>query len=485
MIKLKKIDWILIAILILGISLRIFNFRELFYYAHDQDLIGWFTRDVLENGHLRLIGQETSQHGVFIGALFYYLAIPFYVLFGMDPIGGVFLSLLIAVAAIVSIYFVFGKIWNKHVGYFGSFIYAFSFTISFTDREVVPTTPAMLWTIWMLWAIHLIKSGNQKHGFLLAALLLGFVWHINMALALTVPLIVLAFIISRKRLQIKYAFGAVFLAFLVNLPFVLFEVKSGFSQLQSMFGSVATSQEFNFSANLDRTMQLAYKNADAIFTNSFRTTTFWALIVVGIVLFAKKIISKGWLAIFGIWILLFILFFSRNQINISEYYLNGINIVWIAIAALALSTLWASKKLRVVAILLIILFSFFQLTRFGSITVNKSGYVQRKQIVEFIAQDAKKNNYPCVSVSYVVSPGRDLGYRYLFFLKKLHVNQPKSGAPVYTIVYPHTMVNHLDHTFGDLGLVLPDYSRYNKDQLDYVCSGDNSNLTDPLFGFTK
>lgn len=481
----KKLNWILVAIVVLGICVRIFKFQELFYYAHDQDLIGWFVRDVLENHHLRLIGQETSQHGVFIGALFYYLTIPFYLLFRMDPIGGVFLSLIIAVSAIVSIYFVLRKIWGKNVGYIGSFIYAFSFTISFTDREVVPTTPAMLWSVWMLWAIHLVKLGNQKYGFLLAAVLTGFIWHINMALALTAPLIILALIFSRKRIQVKFALLAVVLGVIVNIPFILFEIKSGFSQLQSMFGSVETTQEFNFMANLDRTMQLAYKNADALFTNSARLTTLWVLMVTAGVLCFKKILSRSWLVIFVAWIGIFILFFSRNQINISEYYLNGFNIVWIAIVSIGVAALWSNKKTKFLAILMIAAFAIFQLNRFGSITINKSGYVERKQIVNFIARDAKENGYPCVSVSYVVSPGRDLGYRYLFFLEGLHVNQPKSGAPVYTIVYPHTLVNRMDKTFGDLGLVLPDYSRYNKEDIEVSCSGENANLTDPMFGFTK
>mgnify|MGYP001566093577 FL=1 len=85
----------------------------------------------------------------------------------------------------------------------------------------------------------------------------------------------------------------------------------------------------------------------------------------------------------------------------------------------------------------------------------------------------------------MTSPGRELGYRYLFWLENLHVNHPDSGSPVYTIVFPHTLAGRLDATFGGLALVLPDQNRYFPDQIKYSCSGANSNLTDPMLGFTK
>src|SRR3989344_4495206 len=99
-------------ILLLGFLLRFFKFSELYMFSHDQDLAAWVIRDILENGHLRLIGQQTSIAGVFIGALYYYLLIPFYFVFGMDPIGGVFLSLSLGILAIGSVYFVFSKIFS-------------------------------------------------------------------------------------------------------------------------------------------------------------------------------------------------------------------------------------------------------------------------------------------------------------------------------------------------------------------------------------
>ena len=100
----KNPKFILTLILFLGLFFRTYNALEFFQYSHDQDLAGWFVRDVIDNKHLRLIGQETSTQGIFIGPLYYYMLIPFYILFGMDPVGGVAMITLLGMFSVFSVY---------------------------------------------------------------------------------------------------------------------------------------------------------------------------------------------------------------------------------------------------------------------------------------------------------------------------------------------------------------------------------------------
>jgi len=74
---------------------------------------------------------------------------------------------------------------------------------------------------------------------------------------------------------------------------------------------------------------------------------------------------------------------------------------------------------------------------------------------------------------------------YFFYLNKMHVNQPESGSPVYTIVFPLSLVDKVDKRFGSLGLILPDYKHYNEEDVLESCRGENANLTDPMFGYTE
>ncbi|MDO8657992.1 MAG: hypothetical protein Q7K55_04580, partial [Candidatus Levybacteria bacterium] len=64
---------LLILILLLGLFFRIYKLEIFYPWGHDQDLFAWIAKDILIDGHFRLIGQETSIIGVFIGPLFYYL----------------------------------------------------------------------------------------------------------------------------------------------------------------------------------------------------------------------------------------------------------------------------------------------------------------------------------------------------------------------------------------------------------------------------
>src|SRR4030066_2390927 len=90
-----KTNIVLAAIFLLGIFLRFYQIKERFIFGHDHDLAFWIVKDVLLNKHFRLIGQETSTQGIFIGPLYYYLQAPFFAIFRMDAIAEVVTSSLI------------------------------------------------------------------------------------------------------------------------------------------------------------------------------------------------------------------------------------------------------------------------------------------------------------------------------------------------------------------------------------------------------
>lgn len=492
--NLVKENWILVLILLAGLFLRAFKPFEFFMYSHDQDLAGWFVKDVLVNHHIRLVGQETSSQGVYIGPLYYYLQIPFYLLSGMDPAGPLLLSIILGICAVFSFYFVFSKIFDKRIGLISALIYSLSLLIIFTDREVAPTMPVMLWTVWFFYSIWLLVKGQQK-SYLLIGALFGVVWNFNLALAILSPIVVLAQIFSKKKINFKYLGIGILLFGLLMAPYFVFEVRHGFGQTRAVVDSLTTSKGYipgtskGFLPKLDRVLQLVHKNTTSLYWDSVfdipSYLTFYLLILFFVFLAYKNRIPKNLAAMMFLWQTIYILFFTLNSINVSEYYLNGMNVIWIAVLAVMISHLLSSKSTKYLGFLVIGLFVALNLYSFSKKEINRSGYVERKAIVSYIHKDSLEHGYPCVSISYITSPGNNLGYRYLFWKEGLHVNNPSSGSPVYTIVYPLSMVYGVDKTFGVLGLVLPDYQRYTKEEVDVSCSGLDSNLTDPLFGFSN
>ncbi len=487
---------ILILILSFALFLRVYNFKSFYVFSHDQDLASWIIKDIVVNHHFRLIGQETSSQGVMIGALFYYLQVPFYLLGGMNPLSSVFLSIILGVFATYSIYFVFSKIFSTKVGLIGAFIYAVSALIVFTDREVAPTMPVVLWTVWYLYSLYLIQKNDQLKGFALWALLVGLVWHLNLALVILAPLALVAFLFSDKKINFKAVIIGIAILIITNLPLIAFEYRHNFSQTKAIVLSLTTEKDMiqgtaKGVSKFDRVMQLVNKNAIGLLSkNNFVRPSSITLVLVLLFVYLVKIkkISKFWAITFVLWQGLYIAFFSTNSLNVSEYYFNGMNIVWILIFAMSLSELLRNNNGKVLFYILATLFVLTNLNNIFRHNTDKKGYVEKMNLVNQINVDRIKHGYPCISVSYITNPGYNLGYRYLFYIKGMHINKPmagSTGSPVYTIVFPHSLVDKIDASFGSLGLIYPEYELYEEKDIIKSCEGENTNLTEPMFGYTQ
>jgi 4-amino-4-deoxy-L-arabinose transferase-like glycosyltransferase len=497
LIVINKKNIIIISILIVAFLLRIYHLQELFYYSHDNDLSGWFIKDIVINHHPRLIGQETSTRGIFIGPLFYYLQIPFYLLTGLDPIGGTILVALLGTATVGSIYFVFSKIWEKNAGFIGGLIYATSFYTVLTDREVVPTMPVILWTVWFLYALWLLLKDRQKWTWPIIGILLGLIWHLNFALVLVIPLIFVAYVLGQNSLNIRKwkapvqsLFKGLGLLILFSIPLFLFEIRHNFQQARSLFKALSTNQEDPVTG-IDkwiRTFHLASKDVTSligtsIFSISIELVHVLVLALLIYLIWKKKIERKLGI-IFVLWIGLFLSFFSLYSKILSEYYLNGMIVVYIAILSVAISY-FIKSRFKLIGITLIGAFVLINLYRFFTIPLNRSGYIYRKAIIAEIKKDAEAHGYPCASISYITDPGSNLGYRYFIWEQKLKTKPITEAVPVYTIIFPLKPIYKEDKSIGALGLIYPDYMRYTTEAVSKSCEGSDWNLEEPMFGFTQ
>jgi hypothetical protein len=153
--------------------------------------------------------------------------------------------------------------------------------------------------------------------------------------------------------------------------------------------------------------------------------------------------------------------------------------------SLGISALTTNKKYKDFGYAILLLFAIVNLDRFISLPINKSGYVERNQVIDAIKTDQKTRNFPCVSISYITNPGYDRGYRYFIWHQGVKTKQISDKVPVYTIVFPLKKIFQVDRTFGAIGLIYPDYKKYNAAEIEKACQGDDFNLTDTMIGFTN
>lgn len=482
---------IILVVVITGLFLRFVQLKYRFLYGHDQDLASWFVKDILVNHHFRLIGQETSTMGIFIGPFFYYLMTLFYMIFKMDPIGGAYLIFCISIFGIWSVYFVIKRIWDKTTAIFALIIYCFSYYTIFNDREVVPTMPVIIWTVWFLYAVHLFLIKKLRPGFLLAGILAGLIWHLNFALILPFPILLIALFLTKQRPKIVH-----FLIFVIGIgttgfPLMLFELRHNFSQTKALIASLTTTQSDVISgiAKYERVFYIMAKNLHGLIIGSFPGIkpeyVMYFFLLVFLLLGIRKIISFNWWVIFTLWILLYFVFFSSYSKIVSEYYVNGSLIVFLVVVSIALKTIFESVRFRHVSVILVCLFAVFSIRNFVIIPINRSGYQERKEIITEIKRDADVNGYSCVSLSFITDPGYNLGYRYFTYLAGLKTKPVSEFVPVYTIVFPLKPIFPTDNTRGAIGLIYPDYEKYNLDIVNEKCDGENYNLSEPMWGFPQ
>lgn len=483
---------ILSFILIIGLFFRTYKLVERFGFGHDADLYSWIVKDIVADHHFRLIGQLTSAEGIFIGPFFYYLLVPFYLISGMDPVGSAYLSPLMGILTILSYYFVLSKLFNKQVGIVAAFLQAVLLGPVGFDRWLVPTITTKLWTIWYLYTVFMISRGNFRVLPLLGVLI-GLIWHVHLALLPVLLAIPFSFLFSKKIPSLKQIALFLLSLIIISLPLLSFEARHNFIQTISLIQSFSVNHEggvgwYKFGVNLDKIA----KNTDNLFfiPNSLpdilKLPFTLGLLLSSWVLIKKKILKKFEVAILFIWIAGIIFYFSVSSTLVSEYYFANLEVIFLTLASLLLYTVFKSSVWG--RYLILLLLSGLLVKNIYFYLTNEPfhiGYVEKKGITQFIISDSKKKNFPCVAINYITPPGENVGFRYLFYINNLKLAPPSDKVPVYSIVFPYEWSkNEVKAVFGHMGVISPAKIPTRKN-LEYHCSGANTNLTDPMFGYVE
>lgn len=487
---LKKVYIFLIIIVLIGLFFRSYKLIERFGFAHDADLYSWIVKDIVVDKHFRLVGQVTSSDGIFIGPLFYYLLVPFYLIFNFDPIGSAYLTPVIGFLTIVSYYFVLSKLFNKYVGLIAAFLHAVSWSTIGFDRWMVPTITTKLWTIWYLYTLVLIGRG-KFWSLPLLGILIGLIWHVHLALLPALLAIPVAFYLSRKLPTLKQSLFFLLSLTATSIPLIVFELKHGFIQLNSLIRGFFGNQDqgatfYKLQVVLDKISEnitnflLAPLNLPENYklplTILVLVSTFWLVRI--------RLLKPKEVTILFSWFLGVVIYFTLSSIQTSEYYFSNLEIIFMLIVSLLLYSLIKSFNFGRVLILVFLALIFIRnLYLYLTFEPYHVGYIERKAIAEYITLDSKEKNFPCVAINYITLPGENVGFRYFFYLNNLKLAPPSNKVPVYSIVFPYEWSKkEVKAIFGHMG-VIPPAKIPPRQNLEYDCSGANTNLTDPMFGY--
>jgi len=249
----------ILLILLLAAFLRLYNISGYMTFLGDEGRDVLVVKHILE-GKFTLLGPTASVGGFFLGPIYYYFMTPFLWLFNYNPVGPAVMVALFGVATVFLIYKVGSEFFGEKAGLIAALFYSTSpLAIAYSRSSWNPN----LMPFFSLLSLYCVYKGIEKKKLLfvfLSGLFSGIalqLHYIELFLIATIILYMLVanFLTEKKllinqvfSLSIKYFF--LFAGFLLGFsPFLAFEVRHGFPNLQSILNFIFQSKEVGNNAH--------------------------------------------------------------------------------------------------------------------------------------------------------------------------------------------------------------------------------------------
>jgi len=246
---------ILIFILVIASFLRLYMIQDYLTFLGDEG------RDVLIvykilHGDLTLLGPTASVGGFFLGPIYYYFMAPFLWFFNYNPVGPAVMVALFGIATVWLIYKVGKDFFGSSVGLIAAGFYAISPLVVAYSRSSWNPNPMPFFSLLTLYILYKTLNIPSKKLFLLVGFLLGITMQLHY-LAIFLGVIIAAYIFITRR-SISKAFKD-YIFILIGLiigwsPFLAFEVRHGFPNIQSIFSFIFALKDTGVSSNFFTTI---------------------------------------------------------------------------------------------------------------------------------------------------------------------------------------------------------------------------------------
>lgn len=234
--RLNKVQMLLIAILALGMFLRLYRLQELMPFIGDQ---GWFylsARDMILTGKIPLIGITASHTWLHQGPLWTYMLGLILWLFHFNPVSGAYFSAFLGIITILILYITCSTMFSRNAAVVAVALYATSPLIVFHSRFAYHTSPIPLFALLFILFLYKWIKGKNIY-FPLIIFTLSILYNLELAtvslwLAL-VGILVYGFWTKKKWLANIYNKKIIIFTIIIffpMLPILIYDFNHGFPQ---------------------------------------------------------------------------------------------------------------------------------------------------------------------------------------------------------------------------------------------------------------
>lgn len=451
---------LIICIVLIGLGLRLYRLPEMASYDFDQEYATTFVLQVVKEYPIRYVGQGLSIQGLFMGPFYFYYLVPFYLLFQLNPLGGMIGSVIMGTAIIVMYYSVGKSLFSAKAGLLAAFIRAIGFYAIQADWSMVPSYSSDLAVLAVWWLFYQLWKGNTRY-----TPILFFIFGMFSSFhPVQLPFILVFFILLvvwRLKLSIREMMLSA-VAFIIPItPLILFEYWRNWSMVKTIMAAGGITSGSSAGISLEKLS----KTADILIAHlgdllNIPESWVWLSIAVagwaGMVLWQSKKTKKiGFhLPALSVVLLVFLLYYSLLPFNVPEYYLRGTQAIFLLYIGMLLAHV-SSKKWGVAAVTALLLFIIWSNAqslqrRWQQTDLTTLAYKQR--VIHNILQHTEGKPF---QISYIVKPGWGSGFDSLFAVS---AQKPGAEGPVYTIIVPMIELSNDSYDFvsGGVGVTYPD-----------------------------
>lgn len=451
------------VILLLAVAVRVFAIRTA-GFDYDQEYAANFAWRVVNEYPIQMIGQNLSVEGLFMGPLYFYFLIPFYLITNLHPIGGVIGSIVLGLITIVVYFYIFKSVFGLKTALIASFLRATLFSFVAADLTVTPAFSADL-PVLLTWFCF-YKFWNNKLIYLIPLSFLFGLYTSYHPILFPFYLVFLIILVLKRTLPSWKIVVISFIVFLIPIsPLIRFEYHHDFLEVKRLFSLESAKSDPTIVRNFSRFMTLInFSFIDPVFIffgnfyHNFQSYLgkswggiFYLPLVILMFLRLNFWKNKFHSIVFISTYIIFILYYFFLPILLTEYYLFGIHTLFFVYAVASFSLL-KSRLILLLAIALLTIFNFDQLNQVVSRT-NGATLYDKERIVSQIKANTSDNEQ--FFVSYITLHGGKFGYPYLFKIyNRVPSNDPQPRT--FNIVSPKSLVgDQFDFQSGDIGLILP------------------------------
>ena len=411
----------------IGAFLRLYRLEASLQFLGDQGRDALVLRNLIINYDLPFIGPVTSVGGFFLGPLYYYLMAPFLWLFKLNPVGPAVATAVLGTATIPILYWVTKKLFSLRVGLLAAGLYALAFIPISETRSAWNPNPMPLAALGIIYGFYLANYKNQPKGLLLAAVSLGVALQLHYMIVFLAPFILWQLFLARRHIRELIPAAVIFL--LLNLPFILFEIKNNWLNVRGLMEFLGKHQygSLDWWSVVKNTVGRSEQAIGMVlgFGRDFNVLRTWVtrIFLLLLLAFFKRV------RFLGIYLLATIVMLAVYQENIYPHYLGFLfPAVFILLAAIL------SRLSPPFLPIFMLLFLVYNLPQINTLLRQNGNLTSVRTTARFIKNDIDKFGYQNYNLVLLDGTRDYPAHSFRYFLEVF------GGQPLSEADYPQTRV---------------------------------------------